>query len=227
MFMFAEIVEECLDDISVVNAARVSFNKKSKRLENGEISNDDARLITYLATNGHWTPFAHNMITFHIRAPIFVARQLFKHKVGLVENEVSRRYVSTSPLLFIPEEWRGVPEGNIKQGSGDRLPKDEEEHVDSIAIPAMLNALQAYDELIKNGVCPEQARMVLPQATYTEWYWTGNLAAFARICDLRLDAHAQKETREIVQIIHNSISAITKIKHSWKALTKKVKQINE
>lgn len=183
-----EFCDKMGSDLSVVNAARVSFAKVSS-----EFSEKDGKLISYLARHGHWTPFAHTAISVRITAPIFVARQLVKHQVGLTWNEVSRRYVEDEPSFYFPETWRGRPEGSVKQGSSEssiKLPLDFAGQVASIS-------LGAYMHLLEKGVAPEQARMVLPQNTMTEWIWTGNVMSFARVCKQRLDPHAQKETRDV------------------------------
>ena len=195
------------DDLTVVNTARVSFVKHSE-----ELSDKDIRLIHYLAEHGHWTPFAHPQATFHVRAPIFVARQLGKHQVGLVWNEVSRRYVDDTPDYWMPKgSWRSRPEGSIKQGSGDQqIP------VKPSTFAVMQDAVDEYERLIAEGVAPEQARAVLPQGMYTEWYWTGSLFAFSRVCKLRLDAHAQQETRAVARDISIHMSRLFPV--SWNAL---------
>lgn len=194
-------------DLTVVNSARVSFSKHSEAM-----SDKDIRLIHYLAEHGHWTPFAHPHATFHVRAPIFVARQLGKHQVGLVWNEVSRRYVDDTPDYWMPKgSWRSRPEGSIKQGSGDQqIPLKPSTYA------VMQDAVDEYERLIAEGVAPEQARAVLPQGTYTEWYWTGSLFAFSRVCKLRLDAHAQQETRAVARDISIHMSRLFPI--SWNAL---------
>lgn len=183
---------DCMgSDLTVVNAARVSFAKSSKSL-----SEQDKRLIHYLAEHKHWTPFGHCFLQFRIQAPIFVARQLQKHAVGLCWNEVSRRYVDTEPELYTPDYWRPRPEGSVKQGSGEGptpLPPLDGLTPDNLGDMAV----RLYTHMIASGVAPEQARMVLPQSTLTEWYWSGSLAAFARVCNLRLDPHAQAETAEV------------------------------
>lgn len=217
-----EYVDHMGSDLSVVNAARVSFAKQSEWEVHpgGEIagemsyfnllSNKDEKLISYLAKHGHWSPFAHNSISLRIKAPIFVARQLVKHQVGLVWNEVSRRYVDDEPEFYFPEVWRGKPE-NAKQGSTGVV------NVSGINVtPAIESALLLYENLLENGVAPEQARMVLPQNTMTEWIWTGSLMAFARVCKQRLDPHAQQETQEVAQMIKEIIEPLFPI--SWKAL---------
>lgn len=199
------------DDLMIVNAARVSFAKWRT-----QFGNDDKRLLDYLARNNHWTPFAHTSLSVRITAPIFVARQLAKHQIGLVWNEISRRYVDDAPSFHQPKIWRSRPVVNIKQGSGDVLSVEDNERALDIYY-YLLNAVDdAYGELLALGVCPEQARMVLPLATLTTWIWTGSLAAYARICHLRLHDHAQAETREIAERL-SGICA-THYPHAWDAL---------
>lgn len=193
--MKVELIDQLGTDLTVANAARVSFNKHHTELED-----NDERLIKYLALHGHWTPFGHPQIQFRISAPIFVARQLVKHQIGLVWNEVSRRYVDYEPDYYIPPsgQWRGKPI-NAKQGSEGNIEifnQTEKAVRDTIA-----QCNNIYKELLEQGVAPEQARLVLPQAMYTEWYWTGSLAAFARVCNLRLSPDAQEETQEIARQI--------------------------
>jgi thymidylate synthase (FAD) len=182
-------------ELDIVNAARVSFHKESEVL-----SDKDVKLINYLATHGHWTPFSHVGATFVIKAPLFVARQLGKHQVGLVWNEVSRRYVDEEPEFFFPDEWRGRPV-NAKQGSDGVVKLDWLDH--DARYYAAEAPLQLYDKMIGAGVAPEQARMVLPQNMMTEWWWTGSLAAWARVFKLRLDPHTQKETQDIARSMYD------------------------
>lgn len=182
------------DDLSVVNAARVSFDKVHLEMEPS-----DEKLIKYLADHNHWSPFAHIILQFHIRAPIFVARQLAKHQVGLVWNEVSRRYVSDTPDTWKPEMWRKVADDK-KQGSMEE-PVQSESLISKMYAEVMIHCLNTYEIMIDSGVCPEQARAVLPQSTYTEWYWTGSLYAFSRVCKLRLAKDAQAETRQVADQI--------------------------
>lgn len=228
-------------DLSVVNAARVSFDKVSywantdRMIEypgiDPELSSNDVRLINFLARHNHWTPFGHTAVTLHVKAPLFVARQLGKHQVGLVWNEVSRRYVDSDPEFYMPDEWRKRAE-NVKQGSSDETVtqlRHEEGHED-LRGPFNVNfditthveasnhgSLMFYKELLESGVCPEQARMVLPQSMYTEWYWTGSIAAFSRVYKLRIDPHSQKETQEVAKQIGEVISPL--FPKSWEALT--------
>jgi thymidylate synthase (FAD) len=182
------------DDLSVVNAARVSFDKVHLEMEPS-----DEKLIKYLADHNHWSPFAHTSLQFHIRAPIFVARQLAKHQVGLVWNEVSRRYVSDTPDTWKPEMWRKAADDK-KQGSMEE-PVQSESLISKMYAEVMIHCLNTYEIMIDSGVCPEQARAVLPQSTYTEWYWTGSLYAFSRVCKLRLAKDAQAETRQVADQI--------------------------
>ena len=180
-------------DLSVVNAARVSFGKKHTEMTKGDVG-----LINFLGKHGHWTPFGHCTLSFHIEAPIFVARQLVKHQVGLVWNEVSRRYVDYEPEFWYPDHWRARAEDK-KQGSSDEYVDwlDRIERTGGRVRKTCEFAMHTYKTLLDAGVCPEQARMVLPQNTYTEWYWSGSLYAFARVCNLRCQPDAQKETRDV------------------------------
>lgn len=210
------------DDLTVVNVARVSFNKESEWQEfdtdgNGILSERDEKLIRYLAKHKHWTPFAHPQISLRIKAPIFIRTQLFKHKVGFVENEVSRRYVSDPPTVYCPR-WRGKPTNGAKQGSEDFMTIDDDYNtVNRHYEFTIKEALQTYDELLKRGVAPEQARSVLPQGTYTEWWWTGSLSAFARVYHQRIDSHAQWEVRQYAEAIAKIIQPLFPV--SWKTLT--------
>lgn len=225
--MSVSLVDYMGSDLSVVNAARVSFAKESDfeydyghdGRVNERLSEKDAKLISYLARHNHWTPFAHTSLTFRIKAPIFVARQLVKHQVGLVWNEVSRRYVDDEPEFWFPKEWRGRPV-NAKQGSDGIVQLQRSEHVDDIDFNCPEDVadicLQLYFTLLDKGVAPEQARMVLPQNTMTEWWWTGSVAAFARVCKQRLDPHAQLETQMAVAPINEIIPEHFPV--SWKAL---------
>jgi len=208
-------------DLTVVNAARVSFDKESEweaipfgGVLEGNLSVKDEKLIGYLAKHNHWTPFGHCFAQFRIEAPVFVARQLVKHQVGLVWNEISRRYVDYDPDFWTPLIWRGKPD-NKKQGSSEE-PVDNQESMHHVYADAVRHARDAYNFLLKSGVCPEQARAVLPQSMNTEWYWSGSLAAFARVCKLRMSPDAQKETRDIATEIHNEMEKLFNV--SWRAL---------
>ena len=199
-------------DLSVVNAARVSFGKKHEELTKG-----DEKLIAFLAKHGHWTPFGHATLSFHVEAPIFVARQLVKHQVGLVWNEVSRRYVDYEPEYWMPKHWRARAEDK-KQGSSDEYVDwlDRAERTGGRVSKVCDLAVHTYRTLLDAGVCPEQARMVLPQNVLTEWYWTGSLYAFARVCNLRCQPDAQLETQEVCKEI--DILSRDKFAVSWGAL---------
>ena len=192
------LVDKMGSDLSVVNAARVSFAKKHEAFKEPS----DTRLIQYLARHGHWTPFGHCTLSFHITAPIFVARQLVKHQVGLVWNEVSRRYVDGKPEYWMPEHWRKRAEDK-KQGSSDEYVDwlSGEERTSTRVYHVSKLAVHTYETLIGAGVAPEQARMVLPQSTLTEWYWTGTLYAFSRVCNLRCKPDTQLETQTIANEI--------------------------
>lgn len=282
--MEAAYIDHMGSDLSVVNAARVSFGKRSHWVTEGYptdprkvLSKADTSLIQFLArgcSSGdweelvdrifatghdsyyddfslnpvtddetdanllelrdllqhvrnmpqHWTPFGHTAITLHIKAPIFVARQLGKHQVGFVWNEISRRYVSDIPEFYRPPVWRKAA-ANVKQGSSNEgvetccIYDDSGEliHPDSAADDVVTLAVSMYNQMIHNGVCAEQARMVLPQSMYTEWYWTGNLYGFANVFKQRTDSHAQKEVQEIAHQIGNLIEPLFPV--SWAALT--------
>ena len=201
-------------DLTVVNAARVSFDKFKEELEYS-----DEKLIQYLAEHGHWSPFSHCFIQFKIDAPIFVARQLMKHTVGLGWNEVSRRYVDDDPKFYTPYEWRrraadkkqgSMAEAVSSQDIANRI-KNESDRI----------ALNCYDRLLKLKVCPEQARMVLPQNMMTRWFWSGSLYAFSRVCNLRLKEDAQEETRDVAQRISDHCAVEFPL--SWKNLVKEDK----
>lgn len=196
-------------ELDIVNAARVSFHKESFFEKNGkfggtdlDLAERDVKLITYLAKHGHWTPFGHVNATFVFKAPIFVARQLGKHQVGLVWNEVSRRYVDEEPEFFLPSSWRSRPESSIKQGSGNKEINPTHPKYPEILLRVCLDC---YNQMLSDGVAPEQARMILPQNMMTEWWWTGSLAAWARVFNLRLDPHTQQETRDVVQLAYDQL----------------------
>ena len=191
-------------DLTVANAARVSFGKQSK-----ELTTSDAKLIKYLAKHRHMSPFGHCFASFHVKAPVFVARQLVKHKF-LRWNEISRRYVDNEPEFYEPDEWRGRADDK-KQGSEGVIYPDPD-------IISFYNhtALRSYNELLEHGVCPEQARMVLPQSTMTEWYWSGSLDAFADMCNLRCKEDTQLETACAAQCISQAMQNLFPV--SWEAL---------
>ena len=185
VFMNVELIDHMGTDLSIVNAARVSFAKVNTEFD----EKSDTRLINYLAKHNHWSPFGHASMQFHIKAPVFVARQLVKHQIGLTWNEVSRRYVDTEVEFYEPTEWRLAAE-NKKQGS-------TEETIKYNLAPAHRFAKECYENMLNMGIAPEMARMVLPQSMMTEWYWSGTLYAFARVCNLRCKPDAQKETQNV------------------------------
>lgn len=213
-------------DLTVANAARVSFDKESgwdihwndDMVGSRVLKESDAKIIRYLAKHNHWTPFGHCTAQFRIKAPIFVARQLVKHQVGLVWNEVSRRYVDSPPEYWFPKTWRLRPDGSIKQGSGAELNENDSDH--AYCMREMETAIDyadgVYQNLLTAGIAPEQARMVLPLNMMTEWYWTGSLAAWARVCKLRLDPHAQVEVQEVAKLINAHMAKAFPV--SWEAL---------
>ena len=203
------LIDSMGSDLTVVNAARVSFNKKSDWDEDNTLTVSDSNLISYLASHKHMSPFGHCFASFHVKAPIFVARQLVKHKF-LRWNEVSRRYVDYEPELYEPNDWRGRSVDK-KQGSEGTVYPDE----DIISFYKHASLL-SYNQLLEAGVAPEQARMVLPQSTMTEWYWSGSVHAFAKMCGLRLKPDAQYETRLVAEQIEDKMTEL--FPESWTAL---------
>ena len=207
------------NDLSVVNAARVSFGKKSKLecvdMVTGKyvLNNKDAKLINYLAKYKHKSPFNHTFVTFHVKAPLFVARQLVKHEY-MPWNEISRRYVSDEPEFYAPQ-WREAAE-NKKQGSGDPMQNGAKKAVQNKYDQLTKGAARTYRRLLELGSCEEQARMVLPQSMMTEWYWSGSLYAFAKMCGLRLKDDTQAETRKVAELIEDVMMDI--FPNSWEAL---------
>ena len=232
---FVDLVDHMGSDLTVCNAARVSFSKDTEweideeaveRLrESGssyhpedvqKLSSGDAKLLKYLATHQHWTPFAHPQITLRVKAPVSIRTQMFKHKQGFVENEISRRYVSFEPEFYYPA-WRGKPTDGAKQGSDDfiEIKPEIQQTFDSM----ITGCMRTYNDLLEAGVAPEQARFMLPQGMYTEWYWTGSLAAYARFYKQRIDSHAQYEVREYAKVIGILVSRLFPV--SWNCLTTK------
>lgn len=204
-----DLLDHMGNDLSIVNAARVSFDKW-----HNDLHESDTKLLNYLAKHNHWSPFAHTSIQFRITAPIFVARQLVKHQVGLGWNEVSRRYVDDEPVIYAPEYWRSRPDGSIKQGSGKTHHDSnvwKSEYYKNIS-----HIIGLYNTMVNEGVAPEQARMLLPQSMMTSWVWTGSLMAFRRIYDLRIDAHAQEETQEVAKLLGAFCKEL--YPKSWEAL---------
>ena len=201
--MEVTLIDKMGSDLTVVNAARVSFGKNKEVFEAS-----DEKLISFLAKHNHWSPFAHCSVQFRIKAPIFVARQLVKHQVGLSWNEISRRYVDYEPEYYMPNNWRLRAEDK-KQGSSN-------ETIEYDIANTIKNANTTYNDMLAKGIAPELARMVLPQNMMTEWYWTGSLYAFARVCQLRCAEDTQEETR----IVANSIDEFCneEFPYSWKYL---------
>ena len=212
--MDVELIDHMGSDASVVNAARVSFGKRIK-----EMSEGDTKLIKYLAKHNHWSPFGHASLQFRIKAPIFVARQLVKHQVGLTWNEISRRYVDYEPEFYEVDKWRGKPL-NKKQGSSEEEIEwiDRSTRTDALQSQVENVALKNYNRMLEAGVAPEQARMILPQSMMTEWYWSGTLYAFARVCNLRCAEDAQYETRIVANLINDECEKLIPI--SWIELRK-------
>ena len=234
----ATYIDSMGSDLSVVNAARVSFGKKSSAVEwgwidiedrSGELvailNEQDTKLVHYLAKHKHMSPFGHAFASFHVKAPIFVARQLVKHKF-LRWNEISRRYVDDEPEFYVPDVWRGRSKDK-KQGSdgvvnlkkfnqyGDKYQKHYQRLKYTLEDEYDHN-LSLYNALLNAGVAPEQARMVLPQSTMTEWYWSGSLDAFADMCRLRCKDDTQYETRLVADQISVIMEDLFPV--SWKAL---------
>lgn len=208
---FVTLVDHMGTDCTVVNAARISFGKKVT-----EMSDKDVRLLQYLAKHKHWTPFAHPQLTFHIKMPIFVARQFMKSNVGVVYNEISRRYVDDTPEFYHPKEWRKRPEGSVKQGSGDRLDPYTDFTMGDYQKHAEETSLSTYENMLYSGVAPEMARMVLPVSMYTEVWATMSLQAAHRIVALRLDPHAQWEIQQYGKAMYDLIEPL--FPHAWQAL---------
>jgi thymidylate synthase (FAD) len=210
---FVECLETFGNDLTVVNAARVSFDKESL-----EFTEADKKLVNYLAKHDHVSPFFHPQIRFRIKMPIFVAREWYRHTIGLARNEVSRRYVDTPPECWIPfpNEIR-ERDPRVKQGSKS-TPVDDSDRIHSILSNQTNAALKTYHDLLDNHVAPELARTILPQSMYTEFIETGSLAAYARLCRLRLNPAAQKEIRDYAEVI--SVCLAAKFPVSWEALQK-------
>lgn len=207
-----ELLEVFGCDLTVVNAARVSFGK-----EVFELGERDEKLITYLAKHNHISPFFHPQIRFRIKMPIFVAREWYRHQIGFARNEVSRRYVDTPPECYIPEpESIRERDPRLKQGSKENaVPGAEDAHA---RITEATNvALSAYYDLLAKGVAPEIARIILPQSMYTEFIETASLAAYARLCRLRLDPSAQKEIRDYAEAVSKHLARAFPV--SWAALS--------
>ena len=214
----ATYIDHMGNDLTVVNSARVSFGKQSKLecidMVKGKfiLSAKDKKLIQYLAKHNHKSPFNHAFATFHVKAPVFVARQLVKHEY-MPWNEISRRYVDSDPEFYTPDTWRGRS-ADKKQGSKGEVKLDAvSQH--SLDLD-LINLVDQYKSLLKTGVAPEQARMVLPQSMMTEWYWSGSLFAFAKMCHLRLKDDSQYETRLVAEQVEDVMMKL--FPASWEAL---------
>lgn len=233
--MKAELIDYMGSDLSVVNAARVSFDKVSEwklfttvgvdvthhpdrhlYVTHERLGAEDAKLIRYLAKHDHWTPFAHTAISLRMQAPVPIRTQCFKHKQGFVENEESRRYISATPALFVPDNLRSAPTGGAKQGSSGVHPASDYWLADYIEYAH--NCIDLYERMIRDGVCPEQARFVLPQGCEVQWIWTGNLYSYANFYLKRTDPHAQKEIQDLAKMVGEIIQPLFPV--SWQALTK-------
>ena len=222
----ATLIDHMGSDLSVVNAARVSFGKKSSmdgdNMGVWHLKDKDKKLIGYLAKHKHLSPFGHAFASFHVKAPIFVARQLVKHKF-LRWNEISRRYVDDQPEFYVPDVWRGRS-ADKKQGSDAEVAidvtwYDRDDGYNSWPEDSYFIALEAYQKMLELGVAPEQARMVLPQSTMTEWYWSGSLDAFADMCKLRCAPDSQYESRVVADQISEVMGDLFPV--SWASLVGK------
>ena len=204
--MEVQLIESWGSDLTPVNAARVSFANESdwerqhwdpvtlkEDVELRQLSAKDTKLIHYLAKHKHTSCFEHQGATLRLKVPIFIARQIQRHRT-FAYNEVSRRYVDNEPEFYTPDVWRGRAE-NVKQGSSD------EEIIEAHAVNTVVlhKSLEGYNEMLRLGVAPEMARMLLPQSMYTEFYMTGNLRAWSHFLQLRLDGHAQLEVQQVAQ----------------------------
>jgi len=209
MTIKATIKDKMGTDLNIVNAARVSFGKESTHFKE-----QDAKLIQYLAKHGHYSPFGHVFASFHVTAPIFVARQLVKHKF-LRWNEISGRYVTFDPTFHTPEEFRSKTKDK-KQGSGEAIEGLKADNLTSLYQESCMASYEAYKEALDRGVCEEQARGLLPTSLNTEWYWSGSLDAFANMCKLRCKDDTQRETREVADQVSEQLKLYYPV--SWEAL---------
>lgn len=232
--MFVEYVAHSGSDLLVVNAARASFGKESdwevagytEETDTGSrivmewpeytLSARDSKLIHYLAREKHVLPFRHPQITLRIKAPTFVCRQLGKHQAGFSWSEESRRYVDTPPEFYWPDKWRKRAD-NVKQGSSE----EEVKAVQNGSYPTQFaaqyvidTAVGTYNNMLKAGVAPEQARMVLPQNMMTTFVWTGSLLGYIQMLKLRLDSHSQKEIRDLAQMIADVIRPLFPVSYA-------------
>lgn len=241
-----EYIDHMGSDLKVVNCARASFDKTSSLGEDGKLKQADVNLINFLARGCttqewddlinevmeaghcdevadmlrqykasavHFAPFCHCSVTLRLTIPVFVARQLVKHQIGMTWSEVSRRYVSDEPSFWFPEVWHTRPE-NVKQGSGAEF--KNQGGATAYAKNATEVALDTYKTLVTSGVAPEEARIVLPLNHMTTVVWTGTLLAWTRVCNQRLDPHAQGATQEAAKSIQDIVKPLFPV--SWDAL---------
>lgn len=204
-----ELIDSMGNDDSVANAARVSFAKDASNYT----PEQNAKLIAFLARERHELPFAHTAVTLRCSAPLPQRTHCFKSKVGFVENEESRRYISTRPELFVPEFREAVKDK--KQGSGGISPDNEYwagcyKHLAN-------KCISEYEAMIQSGVAPEQARYILPQGVMVNWIWTGSLLAYARFYNLRSKPDTQKETQDVARQVGDIMASLWPV--SWPALT--------
>ena len=211
--MRAEYIDHMGSDASVVKAARVSFAADGLEFDGGR----DSGLIGYLAKHNHWTPFSHTSITLRMTAPVPIRTQCFKHKVGFSENEESRRYISSNPKFFIPRQFRKHPEGSVKQGSGEDMHPTGDKYWRRHFQTVNTMCLESYEMALAGGMCPEQARFLLPQGTEVSWYWTGSLSAYARFFKQRTDPHAQQEIKILALEVGEILKPLYPV--AWEALT--------
>ena len=208
-----ELIDNMGNDNSVVDAARVSLSKQANQFTDEQ----NHKLISYLANHNHWSPFAHTAITLRLQAPIAIHAQMMKHTVGFAHNTTSRRYVSDTPKLFVPD-FREAPKGNVKQGSGEELVPKQNHYLQGRYQDVCHNAIREYEFLLSQGVSAEQARFVLPQGVMTEWVSTGSLYAWARFYNLRTDPHAQKEIQTLAEMVGEIIEPLYPV--SCRSLTR-------
>lgn len=213
---FVEMLETFGSDLTVVNAARVSFEKESL-----ELVKQDIGLINYLAKHDHISPFFHPQIRLRLKMPIFIAREWFRHTIGFARNEISRRYVDSPPSIWTPDCFR-ERDVNLKQGSKG-TPIENADVATKMYNETVDECLKTYNKLLEMKVAPEIARSILPQGMYTEFIETGSLAAYVRLCNLRMDSHAQREIQEYAQAICSLIEP--HFPHSWKAMMNKVEPV--
>jgi thymidylate synthase (FAD) len=209
-----ELIDQMGDDLRVVNAARVSFDRHRDDFDDRDAPGSDARLLAYLAKNQHWTPFGHVVVTLRLTMPVFVARQWMRSNIGTVRNEVSRRYVDEPPTYYLPAALHGRPKGSIKQGAGDPHP-DSDYWLDRTA-ELVGRIAGTYQQMIDAGIAPEEARMILPLCHLTSMVETGSLAYFARVVRLRADHHAQGAIRDLAKLVGDAVRPVAPI--SWAAL---------